>query len=513
MDAKNNNLDDYIDWSGYEVDAPSAKEIKENLIKRYEGRKLVVKPKESVVEFDDSIDWDIYEPSVVETVSSKAPPIHPIQSLDAAVKIIMPAIKKAKGNGRGKGWYKKEATDKKTGKVYGYWRLKKQFTYRGKKYRLDCESHAEFKQRKKQIKKEADLLANSFNPDDRKATYSQAFIPFLDDEEVKPESLARRFSIFKVWIEPELGKSIVHETNGKQVDDFFKRIKKKAYAKTSLKNPPSTVKEVYNVLNAFFNFCHDSQRFILENPTMPKTTKWINKRYLNHQAEQDDKKEIDIRHVKLLMKHVAEKLYEIVYHWLTYHGMRSSEALAIEWKHIDFNNNRVMIHQQTARNNGKTFIKRYTKTNEKRWVDLAPQTKKLLLPTPKSQREGLVFTKPNGRIDVEDDFHNRVHLKSLFELGLIENKKIVSPNDTVLREKHALRVFFSSYNQQMGEDVAKVSKWLGHKDKQTTLNHYTRVIYDGDKLISTNNLMSNFLDEGNKQPDKEISVTKSVINF
>ena len=58
-----------------------------------------------------------------------------------------------------------------------------------------------------------------------------------------------------------------------------------------------------------------------------------------------------------------------------------------------------------------------------------------------------------------------------------------------------------------------MSKWLGHKDKQTTLNHYTRVIYDSDNLISTNNLMSNFLDEGNKQPDKEISVTKSVINF
>ena len=57
-----------------------------------------------------------------------------------------------------------------------------------------------------------------------------------------------------------------------------------------------------------------------------------------------------------------------------------------------------------------------------------------------------------------------------------------------------------------------MSKWLGHKDKQTTLNHYTRVIYDSDNLISTNNLMSNFLDEGNKQPDKGISVTKSVTN-
>tara|TARA_B100000686_G_scaffold83305_1_gene90093 strand:- start:1122 stop:1532 length:411 start_codon:yes stop_codon:yes gene_type:complete len=136
-----------------------------------------------------------------------------------------------------------------------------------------------------------------------------------------------------------------------------------------------------------------------------------------------------------------------------------------------------------------------------------------LLLTPKSQREGLVFTKPDGGIDVEDDFHKRVHLNNLFELGLIKNKKIASPSDTVLREKHGLRIFFSSYQQKKGMDLATVSEWLGHADKKTTLKHYTQVLYDGDNIISTNNLMSDFLDEGNKQPDKEINVTKSVINF
>ena len=316
---------------------------------------------------------------------------------------------------------------KVAGTIYEYDVYNKQLTYKGVKKRFDAENATEWKKKAVVIKKEIDLLATSFNPDDKKATYSQAFTPFLDDEEVKPESLARRASIFRTWIEPQLGKNIVYETNGKQVDDFFKSVKKKANEKRSLKNPPSMIKEIYNVLNAFYNFCQDSQRFILENPTMPKTRKWINKNRTDYIATLDDKKGIDVSQVIMLMKHVIGTSYEIVYHWMCYHGMRSSEALAIEWKHIDFKNNRVLIRQQTGRNSKGRFIKPYTKTNEKRYVPLSNLTIALLLQTPFTQRDGLVSTKPDGSIDVEADFHKRVYLKNLFELGLIESRKIASP--------------------------------------------------------------------------------------
>jgi len=486
--SRKESIEEYMDRykSRYEDDASSPAVITNNLVEDYS-----TKPKDSL--------------AVTPAVSV----IHPVQNFTDAVNILLPAIKKARGNGRGKNWYKKKVKTA-DGSIVQYWVYRKQFSYRGIKYRLDCiGGHSEFLPRKKQIIKEADLLVTNFNPNDRKATYSEAFIPFLDDEEVKQESLDRRSSIFKVWIEPDLGKHIVYETNGKQVDDFFKSVKKKANDKKSLKNPPSMVKEIYNVLNAFYNFCHDSQRFILENPTMPKTRRWINKKLKNHKAEQDDKKGIDVSQVIMLMKHMSGKAYEIVYHWMCYHGMRSSEALGIEWKHVDFQKNRVLIRQQTGRNNGKRFIKPYTKTNEKRYVELAPQTKELLLEllegVPISKKEGLVFTKLNGDIDIEVDFHKRVHLKSLFELGLIENRKIASPNDTVLREKHGLRIFFSSYQQKKGMDLATVSKWLGHKDKNTTLKHYTQVLYNDDNVTGTNNLMSNFLNE-----DSESVTNKSA---
>ena len=96
-------------------------------------------------------------------------------------------------------------------------------------------------------------------------------------------------------------------------------------------------------------------------------------------------------------------------------------------------------------------------------------------------------------------------MKELFELGLIENRKIASPNDTVLREKHGLRIFFSSYQQKKGMDLATVSSWLGHADKKTTLKHYTQVLYDDDNVTGTNNLMSNFLNE-----DSESVTNKSA---
>tara|TARA_Y100001963_G_scaffold160021_1_gene267120 strand:- start:812 stop:2308 length:1497 start_codon:yes stop_codon:yes gene_type:complete len=491
MDTKNNNLDDYIDWSGYGVDALSAKEVKENLIK----------PKESVVEFDDSIDWDIYdEPSVVETLSSKAPPIHPIQSLDDAVKIIMSNIKKVKGSRRGKGWYQKKKTDKKTGKVYKQWKFRKQFTHEGKKYRIDCDSHAEFKQRKEQIIKEADLLTDD-NSQDKQATYSEAFKYYLNAEDIELKTKKRRTSFFKTWIEPRLGKEIVYTTTNKQIETFFESIKEEANNKPGLKNPPQAVYEAYKVLNAFFNFSINelNRRYILKNPISPYVKKWVNKNVTKYKATKiNDKNSINESEVRMLMGYVIGKIYEIVYHWMAFHGMRGSEALAIHWDDIDFENNRVHVFQQTARNSeGKIYIKKRTKNLKKRYVPLDNATRELLLQTPMNEREGLVFVRPDGSIDTQDAFHKRVHLPILKELGLIENERESSPNDSYLRKQHALRKFFSSWKTQNGESVTDVSAWIGDKIS-TTQDYYMKQIESENNKLKTNSSFSSFYEESEK---------------
>jgi len=471
------SLNEYIDWSDAGVDVSSAKAIKENLIKRYEGRKLVVKPKESVVEFiDDSIDWDLYEPSVAETKD---------------VKSKSSSSKKRKG----KNWVLKEV--KPNGIVKKYWVYRKQFTYRGKKYRLDCESRHHFKKRKKQIIKEADLIADP-NSQDKKATYSEAFEHYLNAEDIELKTKKRRTSIFKTWIEPRLGKEIVYTTTNKQIETFFKSIKEEANNKKELKNPPKNINETYKVLNSFYNYCitYLNRRYILENPITPYVKNWINKDLKKYEATKiNDKNSINESEVRMLMGYVIGKIYEIVYHWMAFHGMRGSEALAIHWDDIDFENNRVHVHTQTARNSeGEIYIKPRTKNLKTRYVPLANVTRELLLQTPISQRKGLVFARPNGGIDTQDAFHKRVHLPILKELGLIENETQSSPLDSNLRKQHTLRKFYSSWQQMNGQSVANVSAWIGDTIG-TTQNYYTKQIESENNLIETNNLFSSFLNE------------------
>ena len=486
MDIKNNNLDDYIDWSGYEVDAPSAKEIKENLIKRYEGRKLVVKPKESVVEFDDSIDWDAYDAPPIETKD---------------VKSKSSSSKKRKG----KNWHIKKVK-MADGTIKEYWVYRKQFTYKGITHRIDCDSHAEFKKRKEQIKKETDLLTDP-NSQDKKATYSEAFKYYLNAEDIELKTKKRRTSFFKTWIEPKLGKEIVYTTTNKQIETFFESIKEEANNKKRLKNPPQTVYEAYKVLNAFYNFCitYLNRRYILDNPITPYVKKWINKDVDKYKATKINyNNSINESEVRMLMGYVIGKIYEIVYHWMAFHGMRGSEALAIHWDDIDFENNRVHVHQQTARNSeGKIYIKKRTKNLKKRHVPLSNITRKLLSQTPISQRKGLVFVRPSKGIDTQDAFHKRVHLPILKELGLIENERESSPNDSNLRKQHTLRKFFTSWQNMNGHSIANVSAWIGDKIS-TTQDYYMKQIESEDNLIETNNSFSSFYEESEKTHLKQV---------
>jgi len=528
-DTFDDSIDWSIDWSGYDAPKVETKDLEFQCKDSLE---------DSINAYDDSIDWDAYDAPPIETkdkdtfddpndLSSMidwsgydAPPIEtkdvdPVENIaasntsrfDYAVNTILPIIKKASGHGRGKCWYTKKV-NRADGSIDKYPRYRKQDTYekRGKKYtkRFDAQNHADYLQKRAAWRKQIDLDVDSFNSHDKKATYKEAFEEdYLNAEDIELKTKKRRTSLFKTWIEPELGKHIVYETTGKQIEEVFKKIKEKANNKKGLKNPPKTISEVHKTLNAFFNYCiNDVRRYILKNPITPYVKKWIKKdldKYLaDNTAAFNDNNSINKNQVIMLMNHVVGKAYEIVFMWMAFHGMRSSEALAIRWEDIDFKNNRVHVHQQTARNGeGKIYIKKRTKNLKTRYVPLEPETRALLLKVPENQRKGLVFLKPTGGIDTEDAFHKRVYLKELFELGLIENRDIASPNDSNLRNKHTLRRFYSSWKQMKGDSLADVSAWIGDTIS-TTLNYYTKQIDSEDNVKETNYSFSSFYEEPEK---------------
>ena len=90
---------------------------------------------------------------------------------------------------KGKNWYRKKVT-RQNGKVDIYDVYRKQFSYEGKKYRLDCRGgEVEFLARKEQIIKEVDLLKT------KKTGKSLAEYIDWDDVPASAETLVEEMNI------------------------------------------------------------------------------------------------------------------------------------------------------------------------------------------------------------------------------------------------------------------------------------------------------------------------------
>lgn len=160
---------------------------------------------------------------------------------------------------------------------------------------------------------------------------------------------------------------------------------------------------------------------------------------------------------------------------ISYTGMRKSEALALTWQDLDFNQQSITINKAVGRGKNTKLYLKTTKTGKARINKLDSKTveilikwkllqkeKYLILGIDTSEKKQLIFS------NNKNDFLQLAQVqKWMYSVQNKNNLKKVSPHG--LRHTHCSLLF------EAGATIKEVQDRLGHSDVKTTLNIYTHV--------------------------------------
>ena len=276
-------------------------------------------------------------------------------------------------------------------------------------------------------------------------------------QKLKPATIEERVLVARVYIAPALGGMKLTDSNlGRSFNQFIERLSME-------KNHP-TIQQVFKIFNGMINWAKDNQYAISENPIMRATRLTIAKQGKHYRATKPKMTEISLEDIANIMKAVAAKPEEIVFHMMAYHGLRASEALGMKWENIDLDKEIVRVSEQASKYNEDVAT---TKTeNGNREIPLDPETKnlmaRLIADTPMAERTGYIFSTANGKAMIYQNFRIHKYLPVVKPLGLLHIKP------------HKLRYFFASVCVNNGVPFPILVEWMGHADEKMILTIYAK---------------------------------------
>jgi integrase len=150
-------------------------------------------------------------------------------------------------------------------------------------------------------------------------------------------------------------------------------------------------------------------------------------------------------------------------------GCRLSEAIGLQWKHVDFERGEVCICESLAQRkdgNGYERVRKSTKTGSVRYLKINSELAKLfekVLPVSQNS-EDLVFLNPTGKSHIDsNNFRDRW-------------KKVLSAANIPYRRPHIIRHNFASHAIEQGIPLTGVAYLLGHSDTRMVAMTYGHLI-------------------------------------
>lgn len=155
--------------------------------------------------------------------------------------------------------------------------------------------------------------------------------------------------------------------------------------------------------------------------------------------------------------------------------MRKGEALALQWKDIDFTKSEIRINKALARGKHSKLYLKKTKTGITRTIKMDVETMKILaLWKKQQQKEYLTLgfnTLNNEQLVVSNEINTFVQpTKTRKWLVRILEKYNLKPITT-----HGLRHTHCSLLFEAGASLKEVQDRLGHSDIKTTMDIYTHL--------------------------------------
>lgn len=257
---------------------------------------------------------------------------------------------------------------------------------------------------------------------------------------------------------PEFGNMKLRDFTSARITRFFKE-------KVDLK--PITCKKLFTVLQSIFSRAVE-QGFIDRTPCerviLPKVTGEKKPFLTDKQA-----KEI------LKMTEDYSSQFNVIIRLLLYTGLRSGEALGLEWSDIDFQYHTLRVEHSLADVGGKHFLQAPKTANSKRYIAMSPEVENMLKEHQAHQQEkkdivgagylypNMVFTTASG------NYVDRSGLNTQF-------KRFVRDTDFSFASLHSLRHCNATLLLNAGADLKVVSEHLGHSGVGITGDIYADVL-------------------------------------
>ena len=292
--------------------------------------------------------------------------------------------------------------------------------------------------------------------------YAATWINVIVTATCKPSTLGDYKGILKNHVLSEFGKKPVNEITRLMAKSFLMRKVNEGYAS-------STIVHMKNAISGVLNLAMDDE-VISVNPAhnVGKIFKKQESKLIIEPYTQNELKTI----LDTIFRHF--KKHYPMFLTMARTGIRYGECLGLQWKDIDFENRFINIERGFSKGKIET-----PKSGQSRKVDMSLQLtgvlKQLLhqrkidtLKNGWSRVPKWVFIKDNGN-PYHESFSRRIFYSAIEKAGL---RKI---------RIHDLRHTYATLRITKGDNVADVSKQLGHHSVKFTMDIYYHWIPGGNK--------------------------------
>lgn len=363
---------------------------------------------------------------------------------------------------------------------YGKYKLYVELGYRGKRRRrrtktITAKNMTEA--RRELVRFEASLLDKKIT-DEEKITIDEFYAKWKKlyaKDNYSPRQYKEVCRIIDNRILPEFTTATLKEITRLDVISFLKSLKR-VDGKGDL--APSTVHNIYKALNSLMSVAKNWE-LIESNPCEN-----IKLPSLKH-------KEIEVYNVEET-KELFERLENEQWHWqlivkiaaLT--GARQGEIVALENKHLDFNNKTIAIEQSLSNVAGQGLILKGTKTGNKRTITV-PDSLMIELYEYVKEKKRQLFEVQNMREWEEhtflfsNEFGKPLRPDTVSQWWL----RFMDKNSNLKRIRfHDLRHTSATLLLQQGVHAKVIQKRLGHSKVTFTLDVYSHVLEEMDRTAS-----------------------------
>lgn len=268
------------------------------------------------------------------------------------------------------------------------------------------------------------------------------------------------------WIYPALGSFKITEITAAQIDALF--VSMKTQGKSH-----ATVIKVYNILFGIFKraYKHD----LIEKNPMDKVTRPEPRKDEIKNQEPESYTTDEIIHIWNSLEKEPLK-WRLYVRLLIDTGARRGEICGLQWKDVDFKENRITISGNLCYTKSKGVYLDTPKNGKIRTIDVDPAVMALLQQHRREQLQNFLGPYVFTQEDYPDPMHPQSPTRYL--------KKFSAKYDVPDLHPHKLRHSFASIAITNGADIASVSEKLGHSDKSVTLRMYTHADQESIKKTS-----------------------------